>query len=287
MRDRREDREEPAGGDQRAARAERLDRERREERPDPHGRDHDELEEPEDAADHALVHVLLHAREPRDVEEAVREPRQRQAQQGHRTFGPDPDQHERETPAGQGELERSAEPAAADEADAGERAEDAADAERGSEDADARFADPEELDRDDHEQHAERAPHERLRAEQPDQEPHRPVPRQLPRSLAQLAQHADPLGAGGPATVDGRMPATATNERKEAAAHAPKTAAGVDTARRRAAAAGPSNTAVDSNVSAATFEAASSRGVRASSGASARWQGRCAASGTAASTASA
>ena len=92
--------------------------------------------------------------------------------------------------------------------------------------------------------------------------------------------------AAGPTVAEGRIPAIATNDRNEAAAQAPKTAAGVDTARISAAAAGPSNTAVDSNVSAATFEAASSRGVRASSGASARWHGRCAASGTAARIAS-
>jgi len=60
---------------------------------------------------------------------------------------------------------------------------------------------------------------------------------------------------------------------------------GPETASKMAASTGPQRTAADSKVSAATFDAASSRGVRARSGASARWHGRCAASGTAASTA--
>ena len=91
--------------------------------------------------------------------------------------------------------------------------------------------------------------------------------------------------AGASTDVAGLTPAMATNERNEMTAHAPKTAAGPETASRSAASAGPSSTATDSNVSAATFEAASSRGVRTSNGVSARWLGRCAASGTAASTA--
>ena len=99
----------------------------------------------------------------------------------------------------------------ADEADARERADDATDAERGGEDSDTRFADPEEIDRDDDEHHAEGAPHARLRAEQPHQEPHGPVPRQL--ALPRSSCSTPTRGAGGPAIFDGRMPATATNER--------------------------------------------------------------------------
>ncbi len=92
--------------------------------------------------------------------------------------------------------------------------------------------------------------------------------------------------AGASIAAGGRTPAIATNERNERPAHAAKTAAGPDTASSSAAIAGPSSTAPDSNVSAATFDAASSRGVRASNGVRARWLGRCAASGTAANTAS-
>ena len=205
---------------------------------------------------------------------------------GDRGLGPDPDHDERQAPAGERELERPAEPPAADERDTGESTEDAADTERGGEDADARLADPEEVDRQDDEQHPERAAHERLGAEQGDHQPYGRVPHQRPRALPELVDHTDALAPVARRTADEWIPAIATNERNEAAAHAPKTAAGLDTARSSAATAGPSSTAVDSNVSAATFEAASSRGVRARSGASARWHGRCAASGTAARIAS-
>ena len=110
----------------------------------------------------------------------------------------------------------------------------------------------------------------------------------LPASACTPSRNSPLTPGRTPAPVDGvpaPIPAIAANERNEIAAQAPKTAAGPDTASSTAATRGPASTAADSRVSAATFDADSSRGDRASSGTNARWQGRWAASGTAASTA--
>ena len=118
----------------------------------------------------------------------------------------------------------------ADEADARERADDATDAERGSEDSDTRFADPEEIDRDDDEHHAEGALHAAC------------APNRVHQSRTgrfRLNSRAPPRSSCSTPTLERAArrsstaePATATNERNEAAAQAPKTAAGVDTASR-------------------------------------------------------
>ena len=100
-RERREPDEEASRHDQRTPCAEQVDREWREQRAGAHGRDHDELEQAEDASDHALVCVLLHDREPRDVEKAVRKARQREAQDGHPRLGPGGEQDERQSPPGE------------------------------------------------------------------------------------------------------------------------------------------------------------------------------------------
>ena len=135
-RERREPDEKASRRDQCTPCAEQVDRDRREQRAGAHGRDHDELEQAEDASDHPLVCVLLHDREPRDVEKAVRKARQREAQDGDPRLGPGGEHDERQSPPGEGELEGAPEPAAADERDTRGRTEDPSHAERGGEDPD-------------------------------------------------------------------------------------------------------------------------------------------------------
>ena len=284
MREQGEDREHGADRDQGAAGSEQVEQDRRRERTEPHRDDHDQLEEAEDTTEQPLVDVLLHAREARDVEEAVGEAGYGEGDEGNSSRRPDSDQRERQAPAGERKLKRSAEATATDERDSGHCTGEAAETEGRHERAHSGLADSEHVDRDDDEDHTEHATHEGLGAEERDDEPHRAVA----ASSWRPSRNSPTTPGRTPAPVDGapaRIPAIAANERNEIAAQAPKTAAGPDTASSTAAARGPASTAADSSVSAATFDADSSRGDRASSGTSARWQGRWAANGTAASTA--
>ena len=188
--------ERPPGPDQ-------VDAERSEQRAEGDRSDHDELEQAEHPTDDSIVGVLLHAREPGHVEQAVREARERKAHDRDDRVRPESDQRQRQAPAGERELERAAEPTATDEPDAGHRPDEPAHAEGGSQDPDTRFAEAEEIDRDHHEQNAENAADKCLRSEQAYDEPDRPVARDRCDALAKLpgdrargdADALDPCGS--------------------------------------------------------------------------------------------
>ena len=175
-------------GDQRPARSEQVEHDRRGERAERHCDDHDQLEEAEDTTEQAPVDVLLHAREARDVEEAVGEAGYGEGDEGNPGLRPDSDQRKRQAPAGERELKRSAEATATDERDSGEGTGEAAETESRHERAHPGLADPEHVDRDDDDDHTQRATHESLGAEERDDEPHRRVACERVHTLPQFPQ---------------------------------------------------------------------------------------------------
>ena len=214
----------------------------------------------------------LHQRHPRDVDERVADPDQREQDDREREVRPDGGERDRDAPEHDANPEVGRQPFAAREAGHRDDAEEAADAHAGVEPADRTVAAVEETQGEHDDQDFERTCDEGLRRRQPDDDPQRRVraDRVEPREQLGAADGARSSPAGGESC--GMRNEERCGPRKLAALTA-KTAPGLLTASSAPPTAGPTNMPMLETLFMTAFAAVSSSGDATSDGSNAPWAG--------------
>ena len=162
---RRQHRQERAGGDERPADADRVDQNRRQHRAEPDRADEDHLEHAEDATDHVRRRGPLEQRQPGDVDERVAEAEHAERDERNPGLRPDADRSQGRAPEQDPDPEVRGETLAADQRERRQRADDPADPGSRVQEADAGVSPLQQVERGDDDEHAERTGDHGLGAE--------------------------------------------------------------------------------------------------------------------------
>ncbi len=188
-----EQRQQRPGDDQRTPRAEPVEQQRCHQRTEPDREQEEALEHTEDAREHVLWSRALHQGHSRDVDERVPDADEGEQDEDGRLVRPHRDERDRDSPDEDPDPEVRCEATPPDQRRRGQRADQASDADRRVEETDSRLPCVEQLERDDHDQDVQHPVDERLRTEEPDQQPQPTFAHNRPEAGEQFVDDGDRL----------------------------------------------------------------------------------------------
>ena len=176
--------------EERRLRADEGDAERRGEPAEPDRAEQDALEHAEHPAEDVIRDDALEQRQGGDVGDRVPDPDDGEREQGNGIAGEDADHGERHAEQHDADPEVRGEPAAGREHERHEASHEASDPERRAQVADAGVARVDQLERDEHDEHVERAGDERLRGVEARHRRHVAIAGDGAHALAQLGDRS-------------------------------------------------------------------------------------------------